>query len=202
MELGTGIFLSAIFLGTLALFIATKDRWNWKKILLWPLGIILGLALIGGSIGYAYQWYENRPKKLTELWGVSLNDTEADVKFKKGEPTKRYDDDIWAYRPYATIEGDYVIYFKNSRVRAVIYFGSMLNAPSVHGVGNYDSVHELEANLGPPSYVSRSKDEIRRAYSFDKFNIVVHFEKGNISALGINDPALGPFKYIEEADGK
>jgi len=37
MTLGLGIFLSLLFLGTIALFIATKDRWNWKKIILWPL---------------------------------------------------------------------------------------------------------------------------------------------------------------------
>ena len=40
MDVGTGIFLSAIFLGLIALFIGTKDRWKWKKIIL-----ILAVAL-------------------------------------------------------------------------------------------------------------------------------------------------------------
>ena len=201
MELGTGIFLSAIILGTVAIFIATKDRWSWKKIVLWPLGIIVGLAVIGGSITYLYQQYEDRPRKLTELWGVSLNESAGDVKFKKGEPTRRVDNDLWVYRPYQTIEGDYVVYFRNDRVRSVIYFGPMYNGPSVHGVGNYDSPQELDAKLGPPSYVSRSKDELRRAYSYEKFNIVAHFEAGKMSALGIYDPAAGAFRFKEESDG-
>ncbi|MHB1290796.1 MAG: hypothetical protein ACYCY5_01215 [Sulfuricella sp.] len=200
MELGTGIFLSTIFLGIVALFIATKDRWNWKKILLWPLGIIGAFAVIGGSIAYVYQQYEDRPRKLTALWDVSLNDTASDVKFKKGEPTTRLDNDHWVYRPYQTTEGDYVVYFKNDRVRSIIYFGPMYNGPSVHGVGHYDSSQELDAKLGPPSYVSRSKDELRRAYSYEKFNVVAHFEGGKISALGIYDPASGPFKFKEESE--
>lgn len=201
MELGTGIFLSAIFLSTVALFIATKDRWNWKKIFLWPLGAIVGLGVVGGSIAYLYQQYEDRPRKLTELWGVSLNDSAGDVKFKKGEPTRRLDNDLWLYRPYETIEGDYVVYFKNDRVRSVMYFGPMHNGPSLQGVGHYDSQQELDAKLGPPSYVSRAKDELRRAYSYEEFNIVVHFAEGKMSALGIYDPTTGAFKFKEESDG-
>lgn len=201
MELGTGIFLSAIFLGTVALFIATKDRWNWKKILLWPIGVIVALAVVGGSITYLYQQYEDRPRKLNELWGISLTDTANDVKFKKGEPTTRLDNDLWVYRPYQTREGDYVVYFKNDRVRSIVYFGPMYDGPSVHGVGHYDSPQELDEKLGPPSYVSRSKDELRRAYSYEKFNVVVHFESGKMSALGIYDSASGPFRFKEESQG-
>jgi len=201
MELGTGILLSAVFLGTVALFIATKDRWNWKKIFLWPLGVIVGLGVVGGSIAYLYQQYEDRPRKLTELWGVSLNDSAGDVKFKKGEPTQRLENGLWLYRPYETIEGDYVVYFKNDRVRSVMYFGPMHNGPSLHGVGRYDSLQELDEKLGPPSYVSRAKDELRRAYSYEKFNIVVQFSEGKMSALGIYDPNTGAFKFKEESDG-
>ena len=101
MELGTGIFLSAVFLGTVGLFVATKDRWNWKKIFLWPLGVIVGLGIVGGSIAYLYRQHEDRPRKLTELWGVSLNDSTGDVKFKKGKPPWRMDDgDLWIYGKY------------------------------------------------------------------------------------------------------
>lgn len=200
MELGTGIFLSAIFLGTVALFIATKDRWNWKKILLWPFGTLVVIAIIGASIAYLYQWHEDRPRKLTELWGVAINDTYGDVKFKKGEPTQSVDGDIWVYKAYQTLDGNYVVYFKNDRVRSIIYFGPMYNGPLIPGVGHYDTLQELEARLGPPSYVSRSKDELSRAYSYEKFNIVIHFEEGKMSALGIYEPSMGPFRFKEESE--
>ena len=191
MELGTGVFLSAVFLGTVGLFVATKDRWNWKKIFLWPLGVIVGLGIVGGSIAYLYRQHEDRPRKLTELWGVSLNDSAGDVKFKKGKPPWRMvDGDLWIY-------GKYYVYFKNDRVRSVMYFGPMYEGPSLHGVRHYDSQQELDAKLGPPSYVSRAKDGLRRAYSYKKFNIVVHFEKGEMSALGIYDPTTGAFEFSE-----
>lgn len=200
MELGTGILFSAIFLGTIALFIATKDRWNWKKIILWPLGIVVGVAVIGGSIGYFYQQHESRPRKLNELWEISLNDSLVDVKFKKGEPTTQLDNDFWIYQPSQTSDVSYVVYFKNNRVTSVMYFGPMYSAPYIHGVGHYDSLQELETKLGQPSFVSRSKDELRRAYSFEKFNIVVQFKAGTVSAIGIYDPATGPFRFKEESN--
>jgi hypothetical protein len=199
MELGTGIFLSTLFLGTVALFIATKDRWNWKKIFLWPLGIIVSLAVISGVVIYFHQQYENQPKKLTELWGVSLKDGMSEVKFKKGEPTSRPDSDLWVYRPYQTIDGNYVVYFKDNRVRAIIYFGPMYNGPSIAGVSNYDSPQDLDKKLGSPSFVSRSKDDLRRSFSYEEFNIVAQFESGKMSALGIYDPTSGPFRFKEES---
>jgi|GEM_PF-3060197 len=200
MELGTGIFWSAIFLGMVALFIATKDRWNWKRILLWPLGVIATLVVVGMLIGYLSEQYRNRPKKLTELWGVSLTDTYSDVKFKKGEPTKCIENDNWFYKLNQTSEGFYAIRFKNDRVRMITYVGPMYNGPSIPGVGHYDSPQELDKKLGPPSYVSRSKDELRRIYSYEKFNIVAEFKHGEIWGLGIYDPANGPIKFKEESE--
>lgn len=64
MELGTGIFLSTLFLGTIALFIATKDRWNWKKILLWPTLIIISTSAIIVAAYFIYERYQNIPSKL------------------------------------------------------------------------------------------------------------------------------------------
>ena len=196
MELGTGIFLSAVFLGTVALFVATKDRWNWKKIFLWPLAIIFGIGIVGGFIAYLYDAYEDRPAKITELWGISLNDSMADVKFKKGEPKERQDDnELWLY------EGPYAVFFKNERVQSVAYFGPMYNAPTLKGFNHYDTLQEIETKLGPPSYISRSKDELQRAYSFDKFNILVHFKQGEMSLIGIYDPNVGGrFKFKEGPD--
>ncbi len=85
MELGTGVFLSAVFLGIVALYIATKDRWNWKKIFLWPLGVIVGVSAIGRAIAYAYEQYEERPKVLTEFKSIKLGEQFQDAIFKHGK---------------------------------------------------------------------------------------------------------------------
>ena len=50
MSLGLGIFLSSLFLGIIFLFVSTKDRWNWKKILfIWPLCFVLIVGVVGGA---------------------------------------------------------------------------------------------------------------------------------------------------------
>jgi len=62
MTLGLGIFLSSLFLGVIYLFVVTKDRWNWKKILfVWPLIVILVVGVIGGGGFYIYNYCENKP---------------------------------------------------------------------------------------------------------------------------------------------
>jgi len=238
MELGTGIFLSAIFLGAVALFIATKDRWNWKKILLWPLGVIVGLLVVGWAAAYVYDQYEARPKKVDELWGIKLGASVADVKFSKGEPTQaalqpayigrytrllaeedefksrlraekkaqepapqekandRKDENIWVYlhAQYA----DYYINFKNGKVRYVAYYGEKSYAPTISKINPYSTLGELEEELGQASHVSRSKDELDRIYSFERFNIFAHFRKSEIIGFGIYDPSAGPPLEIEE----
>lgn len=202
MELGTGIFLSAVFLGIVALFIATKDRWNWKKILLWPSSVLLALAVIGGAGLYLNEKYESRPRKVTELWDISLTDTANDIKFKKGEPNERSKTDgLWmAYKPYETLDGSYVIYFEDgSQIRSIVYFGPMYNGPRIPSVGHYDSPEELNSKLGQPSFISRSKNELKRILSYDKYNIVAQFEAGKLSAVGIYNPEFGPMRYEEEA---
>jgi len=57
MNLGLAIFLSAVFLGTVALYIATMDRWNWKKIVIRPLlGVLLLLGLCGVGLLLWVYW--------------------------------------------------------------------------------------------------------------------------------------------------
>lgn len=204
MDVGTGIFLSSLFLGAVGLFVATKDRWNWKKIFLWPLGILVVILAIAYAGGYAYDQYKTRsvpPEKQTSLWGISLQATPADVKFAKGEPSSKLDEDTWRYLLSAGDEGNgsYIVRFKDGKVRFIIFDGPPLHAPAVSGVSPNSSLTEIEALLGKPSNVSHSKDELQRIYSFERFNFVAGFAKGQIYGLGIYDPTTGPVKFNENS---
>ena len=64
MSLGMGIFLSSLVLGPIVLIIGTKDRWNWKKIILWPFA---GLILMVLEL-WIYNIIEQRPKVQTSFW--------------------------------------------------------------------------------------------------------------------------------------
>ena len=65
MNLGLAIFLSAVFLGTVALYIATMDRWNWKKIIIRPLLGVLLLLVVGG-VGLLLWAYWPQAEKTAE----------------------------------------------------------------------------------------------------------------------------------------
>lgn len=200
MEIGTGIFLSAIFLGTVALYVATKDRWNWKKILLWPLAIVLSLSVIGGAGIYINDQLEDRPRKEHELWGIQLGASIADVKFAKGEPSQHKDADTWAYlKGERDADGVHVVKFKDGKVRAIVYYGPAHGAPSIQRISQYSSPERLAEKFGQPSYVSHSKDGLRRLYSFEKYNVVFDLEKDGIIALGVYDSSTGPLKFSDEA---
>lgn len=94
MELGTGVFISAVFLGTVALFIATKDRWNWKKIVLWPLAVIVVLSLVGWIVAYAYEQYGERPKLPSKFEGIQLGEKFQDAIFKHGKAEREAARDV------------------------------------------------------------------------------------------------------------
>jgi hypothetical protein len=60
------------------------DRWKWKRIVKWAVGLPVLLALIGAGGFWAYFRYDERPKPQTEFGGLKLGATEADVKFIRG----------------------------------------------------------------------------------------------------------------------
>lgn len=198
MDLGTGIFLSALFLGTVALYIATKDRWNWKKVLLWPLLIFVALGVLAGGGFFIYQSWEGRPKPQQELWGIRLGENMADVKFSKGAPAKQ-SADTWFYEPEAgkPDKGLYVVRFKNGKVRFVMYDGPRLYAPTIQGISGYSSPDHITAKYGLPSSVSRSKDELTRILSFDAFNVAFTVARNEVTALGIYNASEGPLRFSE-----
>jgi hypothetical protein len=197
MSIGIAIFLSAVLLGIIILFISTKDRWNWKKIILWPITVLVGLSILLGVGYYIYQSISNRPKLQTTFWDISLNSTKGDIKFLKGEPDKQSDDKNWIYSKGG--ESIIQIGFDNNKILFIIYKGHNLNAPSLlQGIyigTNYDKIIK---KFGLPSYMSISLDELRRTLSYDKYNLVFSFKENQLYAYGIYNPALGPVKYKNE----
>lgn len=149
MNLGLAIFLSAVFLGTVALYIATMDRWNWKKILIRPLLGVLLLLVLGG-VGLLLWMYWPQAEKTTQTFRpeelrslnlagdivteVPLGSSKADVRFLKGEPIEtskmpdwwRYSVGTWFPKGFVPnnprdVPGPHLlIYFNNEKVHAVL----------------------------------------------------------------------------------
>src|SRR5262245_39529150 len=88
MTLGTGIFLSSLFLGLILLFWITKDRWRWSRIILSLVGII---AIISGGL-YLYFNYQPPPTKLLEYADLKLGMRQSEVSYVKGSPPNVMED--------------------------------------------------------------------------------------------------------------
>ena len=86
MSVGSGIFLSTIAICLLLLYRWTRDRWNWRTVLL-RTAIFVGLCgLVGGTITFAYVKYANHISKQTTYSDVRLGMTQTEVLYVKGVP--------------------------------------------------------------------------------------------------------------------
>lgn len=65
MTVGTGIFLSAVFLGIVVLLISTKDKWTWKALFLYPAIASFVLGLVIAAVAYLQD--RNRDKDLASV---------------------------------------------------------------------------------------------------------------------------------------
>jgi hypothetical protein len=194
MSLGTSIFLSSLVLAFVVLFIATKDRWSWKKIILWPLA---GLILIASGL-WIYGTIEKRwPKVQTSFWDIPLGATESDVKFLKGAPrTKDQDTLEYLFEDSFSKQWDYIyrIRFKNGKVWLIEYFPgpNTTYGPRINGINIRDSLEQITKKFGSPSHISTSKDELSRVFSFTKYQVAFELKENRVVGYGVFDSKVAP----------
>ena len=202
MDLGTSIFLSAILIGMIILFISTKDRWNWKKIVLSFVLLVVSLSILSG-VGYLiYPTISNRPKPQTSFWDISLDSTKSDLKFLKGPPIKGSDATHWFYsnKPPSNTGEDAIIHigFKDEKIHFISYEGDYRYGPSLQGVYNRAPYREIIKKFGQPSSVSISEDELERILSYDKYNTFFQIRENKVIRYGVYNKTFGPVKYPKE----
>ena len=219
--------MSAIFLGVIALFIATKDRLSWKRIVVRSaIGLVAITALSGIGI---YAWiryleHEQRPPKpvaMLEFWELNLNSTKGDVKFKKGNPDRVHafpqskkdpseKREVWVYA--MTDEGktmaskgdmmpwdSYGVSFRNDEIRMIFYVGTeSWKGPKLHGISAGASLETIVRLLGEPSYISISEDELERIASYEKINSYFVLRENKVEGYGIINPKFGPARHTKE----
>ncbi len=95
MTIGTAIFLSSLVISITLLFNFTKDRWNWRKILIRSLLYPIGLTALVAFVFYTEQWYSKKPVAYYSLAGINISDTRDDILFKKGKPRRRVNTSIY-----------------------------------------------------------------------------------------------------------
>lgn len=209
MSLGAWIFLSALFLGLIALFIATRGQLNWKKIITWPWKkIVIRIAivitslifLVGILLGgqYIYLKIVDRPKVQKSFWGLTLDSTKEDIKFLKGTPKEEHKG-RWIYHEFKKTKISnfqiILIQFADDKIQFIDGYGLQMQ-----GVKNGDSYEHVIKKFGTPSHISQSKDDLIRILCFEKYNVFFALEKGEVLFSGIYNPHFGPIRCKEEKE--
>jgi hypothetical protein len=200
MEIGSGIFAASLFLGIIALFVATKDRWNWRRIAKWSTAVVIGGPALAVTGLYVWTLYDGRPVPITTYQGVSLADQREDVIFKLGPPSALNDaKSLMTYigKDPSGKETSYLyISLKDDRVVWVMYWEDIY-PPSINGISKGATQEMIEEKLGRPDRISTSADGTRRIISYDSFFCVFELEKNGVVGLGIYAPTNGPPKFAE-----
>lgn len=207
MTTGDGIFLSAVLLSIIALYAATRNRWNWRRVAKWGLGIpFIGVATVGLCI-WIYSTYDGRPTAQDEFEGVKLTATPADIRFLKGDPIPKLSVvDRWVYDAHSGSaqpeDAILVVQFRDGRVRYIMYLATERQIVNPYLLGFTIGAHyeEVVKTLGNPSHTSTSADGLSRVLSFDKYRVFFEFERGKVRDYGIFDPSKGPVIFSNEAE--
>ncbi|KRB14564.1 hypothetical protein [Rhizobacter sp. Root16D2] len=202
MTLGTGLFLSALVLAVVILYVATKDRWKWRKLVKWGVGVPLALLIVSALGTWAYVMFNDRPKVQTSFWDIPLTATRSDVKFLKGEDQNKSaskDPDVWIYH-VSENKAVYMVRFNGDKIRFIQFFSvdGAIGEPWLQGLSKGSTMEAVIETLGQPSYTAASQDGLERLLSYEKYQTFFRVERGRVVTYGVYDPKHGPMDYPTE----
>lgn len=201
MSVGEGIFFGLALLSLVALYVATKDRWRWRRTMFWVCVLFTAwLVTLLGLHGFA-QYSNSRPHYQTGFWELQPGMTTEELVFRKGQPTER-SDRWWLYFDDADKVG-YVVGMKDGKTRfiqAVTRDGDSVYLPSLQGINYRSSPDDLNAKFGEPDGLSVSGDGTRRQLSFSKYGVSFQLQKNRVTSVGVFDPKAGPIRFHKESE--
>lgn len=179
MTLGTGVFLSAVVLGLIQLYLQTGDRWRWRRIV----GVIAALAVLVpiGAVGiwWASDFEKSRPHKVTKFLNIEIGMPKEDVKFLMGKPDQM-DNKLWIYfakdyKPPVFVE------FYAGKVDKIGTIGA--SDVVLSGVRMDDDYQSVVARLGKPTVVDRSNDNLSRTLYYPSIGVAIGMSGGKVEYL-------------------
>jgi hypothetical protein len=177
MTAGEGIFYGLVFLGFIYLYIQTRDRWSWKKIILWFVGgVAVLIALIYGYLfinNYFTKWtfIPYKPEVVSSLNGVTLGEKVIDAQFRTGAKKKKGDDS----HSYA-LPSDPAKFFQGNKEGTIDRIGAWCSDDAI----KYPNLYSAKAN---EILCGNSGQDIINIYGADKVRILCMQKTiGNIEA--------------------
>jgi hypothetical protein len=216
MSLGTGIFLASIFLGLVYLFINTKDRWNWKKIILFTIGGIVALLAalwVGSKI---YDFFDkpssqavgsDKPFLVQGFQGIILGEKLSEVEFRI--PSFK-DSDMGKYSGYTfndTRDYGFTVFNDTQLIRSIsancnekaLAYPDLYSF-KLHGLRCGDSQNEVfekygKENVRVSCYYKNPKNEksldvALRSYAVEKYGVTFILVNNRIISAIVISPEL------------
>jgi hypothetical protein len=202
MTLGTGIFLSSLFLGLILLFWITKDRWKWSRIFAWLVG---GIVVIGAG-AYLYFNYEEPPTKQLGYADLKLGMSENEVRYIKGSPTEVMEADAlspgfdrvvkvdkldqgrtvsdypeWSYTD--TSSRIDITFDPNRKVKAIQCYATSYGCPYLFGLHVGSSEDQVLARLGKPTSQAVQVNGSTKRMVYGPYNVVFFLTKKEVYML-------------------
>lgn len=206
MTTGIGIIISAAILAVVALLIAKKDKWTWKRLFLYPaliIAVVVGIIALAVS-GYSNGYYgPNKIGREMEYAGIRLRSTKSDVRFvmgkaKREDALKDDDDERWLYLDSDSGSNglDTVIWFgKDGLVTSVgVFKNGYGSLPSLKWIHEYASLKSIQDRLGEAQFIEDLDDGQKRIFRYTTHNLRFSYDKDGLRGIGIRDYERYPHK--------
>lgn len=158
------------------------------NLLRWVIGLPIVVGLIGWGVFSFHSWWSERPYRLTGLEGVEIGMTPTEVTLIKGAPRtsvpEQRDDGSWSQGMFF---GEQLVIFSGESEDALRVYRICLTEPRYYdrviGVAGSDTEAEVIRHLGQPDSVSINDDGLRKQSSFERYNLMIVFEKARADTI-------------------
>ena len=196
--MGFWIFASVCVICLVFLYTKTKNEWNWKKIILWLVGIVvvaiaaLILFISWDSIFSQAPNTQNNKGYLTSYKDIKIGSKLSDIQFRYGtlKQEKKYASDKF---DLYTVNDEAGIYIgADGKVDAIVVFCNG-NSDKFNGISCGDPSEKLEKKFGSDlKILCKAKDkngwedvEVSRAYDVAKYGTRYVLTKNKVVFIGI-----------------
>ena len=149
------------------------------------------LLAIGLGIYAVYLWNDSRPVELNEMRDVVIGMSPDDVTVAKGAPGFRGEpetNDNGQTEIVMTYDDVFIFFVGEDENSLKVYRVCDTNPPSYpsyNGVTGYSSDERVREHLGEPDSERIHDDKLGKGLWYDRWNMIVHLEAGNVEAICI-----------------
>jgi hypothetical protein len=180
MDIGTGIFLSALFLGCIFLYIKSEHKAKWRKGLLLSLAGLVGFCVLWmlvvylqdvlsedvGSESATSLFPKSTAERPTDMMGIRLDETLANLQFERGK--------FWEFKEHELVTN------KANFKEVALPNGITIEFPS-------DMSNENIKQVLRKQYFNE-RDDTKNIYITDN-NVIIYEKDGRAERLAYDCPA-------------